>query len=239
MKELDAMIRAKEVVFLPLGAEKEATEALIAKFKPTPDERVEMEDTVFWMREFETDKYWHETASSLEYLVKQHGGNYPVAQNCVNDYRDHGVPAGSAHVDNPGKDHKTAAYNILWHFYFRLFPESSVPTGGSTADFIEGQKALFKVREVAFKHISAYWDRVEKAFIEAGGYKRFKKRHIWHRAGSTVRPTLWLHELNEFERVRAAGIDEINAIAEYYSKRKGLKRALAALYKELGLDKQG
>lgn len=160
-------------------------------------------------------------------LVTRYGGSIDKVGSYVNDYM--------ARIDLPddyiasqwsGFD-SSLADDVIWEYYFDLFPDAKVPDGQSEEVFIEEQKELFNARESAYRSIRYLLRRVAEQIVHLRYGNTFTSDDVnwifWKNDFKNFYPEF----VAAFEEARTAMKERANEISREYSKLESRTKSIA------------
>lgn len=160
-------------------------------------------------------------------LVTRYGGAIDKVGTFVNDFMVRiDLPDDYIASQWSGFD-SSLAKDVIWEYYFELFPDVKVPEGQTEEVFIEEQKELFNARESAYRSIRYLLRRVTEQIVRLRYGDAFTSDDVnwifWENDFENFYPEF----VDTFEDARIATKERANEISREYSKLESRTKSTA------------
>lgn len=178
-EKLEELINDGDVTFDHYVSDVDAALKLMDDLDPTDAEKSDMKDI---LDEYEAESisyYWDDVTKRLHEYVSRYGGDTSVIEECVEYYRREGYPEDSVVQNIEEFIDLEEIERIFWNFYFMFFPDSRVPEGQTTLEFLQEQEQLMFARKLAFSSISAFLTCVAEIIVQIRYGNVFSQEEFW------------------------------------------------------------
>lgn len=160
-------------------------------------------------------------------IVTRYGGSIDLVRTFVNDFRERiDLPDDYIASQWSGFD-SSLAKDVIWEYYFELFPDVKVTEGQTEEVFIEEQKELFDAREYAYLNIRYLLRTVTEQIVLLRYGNTFTSDDVnwifWKNDFKNFYPEI----VAAFEEARTATKERANEISREYSKLESRTKSIA------------